>query len=101
MTLYQYRIYNTCTLFYCNLTLVILFQALKLDIEFQDDKMAPLASIGPAVAEEEDSLSSSSETDLRAARRQKVELDYRVRDQASLSQKYHQEIWPSNQPGAD
>ena len=36
------------------------------------------------MAEEEDSLSSSSEGDLRATRRNKLELDYRVREQASL-----------------
>ena len=58
---------------------------MKLDIEFQDDKIAPDCSGGSVVAEELDSLSSSSEGDLRATRRPKLELlDYRVRDQASL-----------------
>ena len=59
---------------------------MKLDIEFQDDKLGPpVVSEGPAVVDESDSLSSSSESDLRARRRQKLELDYRVRDQASLN----------------
>ena len=82
---------NTYSLFYCNLNfyfvinVVFVIQALKLDIEFKDDKIAPVCSGGAGLAEELDSLSSSSEGDLRATRRPKLELlDYRVRDQASL-----------------
>ena len=57
---------------------------MKLDIEFKDDKIGPVGSAGALLADESDCLSSSSEGDLRATRRQKVEqLDYRVRDQVS------------------
>ena len=75
---------------------MFVFKALKLDIEFKDDKIGPAGPAGAVVAEESDSLSSSSEGDLRASRRQKLELDYRVREQASLelSQKSGIEIWP-------
>ena len=61
---------------------------MKLDIEFKDDKIGPSCSVGSAgsvpalLTEQLDSLSSSSEGDLRATRPGKlVELDYRVRDQ--------------------
>ena len=64
---------------------------MKLDIEFKDDKIGQSCSVGsvgsagsvPALLTEQlDSLSSSSEGDLRATRPGKlVELDYRVRDQ--------------------
>lgn len=64
-----------------NATSSTINQALKLDIEFPDDKIGPVGSAGSVVAEEMDSLSSSSEGDLRASRRQKMELDYRVREQ--------------------
>ena len=53
---------------------------MKLDIEYQDDKLGP-----PVVVDESDRLSSASESDLRARRRQKVELDYRAREQVSLN----------------
>ena len=71
---------------------------MKLDIEFKDDKIGPVGSAGSAGAlptDESDCLSSSSEGDLRATRRQKVEqLDYRVRDQVSQAQTGI-EIWPA------
>ena len=68
---------------------------MKLDIEFKDDKIGPVGSAGALLADESDCLSSSSEGDLRATRRQKVEqLDYRVRDQVSQPQTGI-EIWPA------
>ena len=59
---------------------ILYFQALKLDIEFQDEKIA---------ACEGDTMSSSSETlgpslaTLANQRKHKLDLDCRVRDQVS------------------
>ena len=67
----------------CDAALNILyFQALKLDIEFQDEKIA---------ACEADTMSSSSDTlgpslaTLASQRRHKLDLDCRVREQVSNS----------------
>ena len=61
---------------------ILYFQALKLDIEFQDEKIA---------ACEGDTMSSSSDTrgpslaTLASQRKHKLDLDCRVRDQVSNS----------------
>ena len=54
---------------------LVSIQALKLDIEFKDDKIGP--------ADESDNMSCSSEGDVRTLRSHKLDLDYRVREQAS------------------
>ena len=63
-------------------------QALKLDIEIKDDKiggdnLAPVAATARTTSDDGDNVSVTSEIDLRSFRKQKLDLDYRVRDQVS------------------
>ena len=56
-------------------------QALKLDIEFKDDKIGSVGAVA-TILDEADNVGCSTEVpDIRSIRKQKLDLDYRVRDQ--------------------
>jgi len=66
-----------------NATSMTINQALKLDSEIKDDKIGSygiVSGLGPT-ADESDSMSCASETEIRSIRKHKLDLDFRVRDQ--------------------
>ena len=57
---------------------------MKLDSEIKDDKIGSYGHVGGGLGlDESDSLSVTSETEIRNIRKQKLDLDFRARDQVS------------------